>query len=99
MGVTEKARNTDLQTSWDAAARADLPGSQQVVLDVLERIGETTQDGIWQYQATFDVAPRAYSPSRIRTAVCELVRAGRVQDTGRKYTNPWGRHETIWRLT
>lgn len=99
MSVTTKARNTDPATSWEAAAKADLAGSQASVLEVLHRCGPLSHSAIWwnQLDESSVVFGIWYSESRIRTATRELVDKGLVVADGTRL-NGRGRHETVWRL-
>jgi len=104
MSTPTKARNTDLETSWEAAAKADLPGSQAVVLSILREFGPLSHSDLyWKHTFSRMLTPLGegdgygYSESRLRTAAHELVDKGLVVADGTKL-NGRGRHETIWKL-
>lgn len=96
-GASPRSRSTDPITSVDAGRAVDLPGSQAMVLEVLQDLGPCTdfelEDNLKDY----------YSPQRVRTARSELVTQGHVEDTGSLRISQRGRrrkhHAKVWRLT
>lgn len=70
---TARARRTDPQTSHDAAATVKVEDSHKLVLEALQRASEPLTS--WQ------VAERiaGISDSRVRGALSELCRVGRVR--------------------
>ena len=87
------ARTDDPHTSHAAAALVNRPESQRVVLDWLTTQGPSTDE--WLAYAVY-VNNCTISPSRLRTARCELQRAGLVRDTGRVATLRSGRSGVVW---
>ena len=68
--------------------------SQTDVLRLMQEIGDCTQ-------RTLECHPRLnskYSPSRIRSAVSELSRQGKVWDTGSRVRLASGRRAIVWRV-
>lgn len=94
-GATPRSRSTDPITSVDAGRAADLPGSQAMVLELLEDLGACTdyelEDNLKDY----------YSPQRVRTARSELVEQGLVEYTGTTRISQRGRQRKhrarVWR--
>lgn len=69
---TARARRTDPQTSHDAAATVR-PGSERLVLEALQRASEPLTS--WQVAERIE----GISDSRVRGALSELCRVGRVR--------------------
>lgn len=87
------ARRTDPSTSWDAARSISPEGlraSQQQVLQILQRHGPLTDEGIYRY------VNGEQSVSGARTRRSELVEAGLVRDSGRWSTTAAGRKAIVW---
>lgn len=92
-----RARTTDPKTSHDAAASvADVTKTQEFILKALVR-PRTDTELVEAYLKTKG-APLA-SESGIRSRRAELVKAGRVVDSGRKVILPSGRRSIIWERT
>lgn len=95
-GGLPRSRTSDPVTSVDAGRSVDLPGSQAMVLELLEGYGPSTdfelECGLMDY----------YSPQRVRTARAELVIAGLVEATGHTRLSGRGRrrkhHAQVWRV-
>jgi hypothetical protein len=89
-----KARNTDPQTSHDAAESVkQVTTTQQYVLRALRR-PRNDAELIEAYRA-YKTAPRA-SESGIRSRRAELVDAGLVRDSGRRVKTLSGRNSIVW---
>ena len=88
--MTALARRSDPSTSHAAAALVNRPESQRVVLDLLTVRGPMTDERLSHINMS------TISPSRLRTARCELQRAGLVRDTGRVATLRSGRSGAVW---
>ena len=89
--MTALARTSDPSTSHAAAALVNRPESQRLVLDLLTVYGPSTDERLAAYMNSCTI-----SPSRLRTARCELQRAGLVRDTGRVATLRSGRSGVVW---
>jgi hypothetical protein len=86
------ARNTDPQTSWDAARSVtEIRPRQQAILDHLADHGPQTDEEI----ALFYKGVRQ-SPSGLRTRRCELVEMGLVVDSGDRRRMASGRMAIVW---
>ena len=94
--MTALARRSDPSTSHAAAALVNRPESQRVVLDLLTVRGPMTDEEL--ANTTYAIRTMI-SPSRLRTARCELQRAGLVRDTGRVATLRSGRSGVVWAVT
>lgn len=89
------ARQTDPETSHAAAASVRNPGlDRERVFRVLDQEGPMTDEEILARCHTF-YAP-TISPSGARTRRAELVKEGRVVDTGAKKRLSTGRMAIIW---
>ena len=91
--MTALARRSDPQTSHAAAALVNRPESHRVVFYLLTACGPSTDEWIARTAYTLMIT---ISPSRLRTARCELQRAGLVRDTGRVATLRSGRSGVVW---
>lgn len=80
-------------STCQAAALVNRPESQRLVLDLLTAYGPSTDE--WLARAAYTLMS-TISPSRLRTARCELQRAGLVRDTGRVATLRSGRSGVVW---
>lgn len=94
-----RSRKSDPDTSREAAkAVTDKGGtlkpSQIDVLHILKQYRTATQKTL---ENTEDLQ-RNYSPSRIRSAVSELVRMGIVVDSGQRERLESGRKAIVWRM-
>jgi len=97
------ARNTDPDTSHEAAASLDdLTARRRAVLHVLQRFGPSTDALlVATYETEIErgaLLPRQ-SSSGIRTRRHELVDAGLVVDTGTRWRLSSGRNAIVWRAT
>jgi hypothetical protein len=89
-----RARNTDPQTSHDAAASVDdVTLTQAFVLRALKR--PRTDPQLIEAYRKLKHAPRA-SESGIRTRRAELVDRGLVVDSGLRSVTPFGRKAIVW---
>lgn len=91
-GVAARSRSTDPVTSVDAGRAADLCGSQAEALDCLRMFPES---GLTQGELERVLWRR--SPSRIRSAVSELVEMGLVEWTGETRPTRYGRQARVYR--
>ena len=89
-GVMPRSRKSDPVTSVDAGRAADLSGSQAAVIDLMR--GPYT----WT-QAELERGIDQWSPSRIRSAVSELVELGLVEWTGEMRMTRYGRKARVYR--
>lgn len=89
--MTALARTTDPATSHAAAATVNRPRSHRIVLTTLRLTPMTDDDLVW-------LCRDSLSPSRARTARCELVRDGLVRDTGRTERLRSGKHAIVWEV-
>ena len=89
-GLMPRSRKSDPVTSVDAGRAADLSGSQAAVLDFMRSGGAWTQGDL-------EIAFQEWSPSRIRSAVSELVEAGLVEWTGDTRPTRYGRKARVYR--
>ena len=105
LGMIGLARTTDPSTSHEAAARADLNGSEAEVLEILRRGTPLTDQSIFFVHqdnlkrargALFPRKVRSYSESRLRTARKELQRRGLVEWTGETRKLSSGRSSRVW---
>lgn len=90
-GSAPRSRSTDPVTSVDAGRAANLHRSQAAVLEAFDLMGELTQP---ELEALLDTA---WSPSRIRSAVSELVELGLVEATGETRPTRYGRQAQVYR--
>lgn len=87
------ARRSDPVTSHMAASAVNVGLSQMLVLSVLKKIGEGTDEQIYEAITLFG---NAISPSGSRTRRKELVAAGLIKDSGRVGVTKSGRKTIIW---
>lgn len=98
------ARTTDPETSQAAAASIsehNLRTSQNAVLAILTYVGPVTDEELVGY---YDDLAATYGPehlklqthSGIRSRRAELVRLGRVRDTGQRRRLATGRQAIVW---
>lgn len=99
-----RARRSDPQTSHAAAASLDadtLRDSQRAVLEVLRRIGPSTDERLVSryegYARTGEIKPQ--SPSGIRSRRNELAERDFVRDTGTRTALRSGRNAVVWEVT
>lgn len=93
------ARNTDPDTSWEAARsipRERIRRSQQAILTILQWRGPSTDEGIWDRLARKDLDAPRMSPSGARTRRSELVAMGKVRDSGKRERLQSGRQAIVW---
>lgn len=94
-GGQAKARSTDPQTSWEAAASVgNLREEQAKVWFVLRRWGPLIHERLIERCRALGFT---MSESGIRTRCSELVNAGLVEDSGEKGQTHRGRRSTKWR--
>jgi hypothetical protein len=98
-----RARNTDPQTSHEAAASVrNLTETQAVILDLFEFKTSLMTDnkliGWYQWAVANLDAPEA-SESGIRSRRAELVRAGELEDSGNREKLKSGRYAIVWTKT
>ena len=94
------ARNTDPQTSHDAAASVtNVTETKRAILNLLQNAitDDELIDRFYEYMDSGLV--RHASPSGIRSRRKELVDAGLVYDTGLRGKTPSGRSSIIWLIT
>lgn len=95
--MTAKARNTDPQTSHDAAKSVkDITLTKHYILKCLVRA--RTDVELVEAYGNLKNAPRA-SESGIRSRRAELVREGYVSATGLEVKLPSGRFAKVWQVT
>jgi len=91
-----RARNTDPQTSHDAAESVkNVTATQAAVLKILNR--PRTDPQLIEAYRKLKKVPLA-SESGIRSRRAELVDKGLVEDTGKRATTSFGRQATVWGL-
>lgn len=91
-GLSPRSRSTDPTTSVDAGRAADLKGSQAAVLAIV-RLGKR---GWAQFEIEKNLPE--FSPSRVRSAVSELVERGLVVAVEGKFREtPYGRTAQVYR--
>lgn len=93
-GVLPRSRKSDPVTSVDAGRAAKLCDSQAAVLAVMRGFG--VEFG-WTQCELEDRLRFDWSPSRIRSAVSELVEAGLVEATGETRPTRYGRQARVYR--
>ena len=93
--MTAIARNTDPETSHEAAATVRVRTSQLAVYALLCH-GPATDE---QLAERADQMGVVMSPSGLRSRRCELVRMGWVCDTGRREITASGRRSIVWEIT
>lgn len=90
-GLSPRSRSTDPVTSVDAGRGADLNRSQAAVLEAFEFMGAMTQTDVEV------MLQGSWSPSRLRSAVSELVELGSVEWTGETRPTRFGRQARVYR--
>lgn len=96
------ARLTDPATSHEAAASVkDITATQNAILKLLSGMPMSDEDLIFYYQQQVRMGADSYdfpraSESGIRSRRAELVRLGRVVDTGERNITQSGRKAIIW---
>lgn len=96
------ARLTDPQTSHEAAASVkDITATQNAILKLLRMMPMADEDLIHYYRQQVSMGADSYdfpraSESGIRSRRAELVRLGRVVDTGERNITQSGRKAIIW---
>lgn len=92
-----KARKTDPKTSHDAAESVkNITATKAHILKVL-RTAKCDEQLVVMFRANAPVDLRMTSESGIRSRRAELVREGRVVDTGERITLRSGRRAIIWK--
>jgi hypothetical protein len=86
-----RARTTDPQTSHDAAAKVSVADSHRLVLDYLrsQRVARTSFDAA-------DALAGSCSPSRVRGALKELERLGKVRRYSGAGVSNYGNKCDLW---
>lgn len=90
-GVAARSRSTDPVTSVDAGRAAKLHESQMAVHQRLLNLDFGATQGELEGHLP------AWSPSRIRSAVSELVELGLVEFTGETRPTRYGRQARVYR--
>lgn len=91
-GAMPRSRSKDPVTSLEAGRTADLKGSQAAVMQII-RLGKR---GWTQFELEKNLPE--FSPSRVRSAVSELVALGRVEAVeGKLRETPFGRQAQVYR--
>ena len=89
------ARNTDPETSWEAAMSVQgIRENQARIWSILMRSGSMTDQRIYR-EFTFN--EYSISTSGCRTRRKELVDLGLVENSGKQALLPSGRHSILWR--
>lgn len=99
MTTTPRARNTDPQTSHDAAERVrNVNAVQSTILMILWHRGPLTDPQIaeYYYERVADGTAPPHSESGLRTRRKELVDMGKVVPTGGKVQLDSGRYANLW---
>lgn len=78
MDAYKRARRTDPATSRAAAGMVDLVGSQAAVVAYMRQAGTVTREDVEDALTRVTPPGRSWSPSRVRTAIRELMDAGRI---------------------
>lgn len=89
------ARHSDPITSHLAASVVNVGLSQMLVLEVLTKIGEGTDEQIYEAATLFG---QTISPSGSRTRRKELTDAGYIKNSGRLGVTKAGRKTIIWEV-
>lgn len=96
------ARLTDPETSHEAAESVkDITATQAAILKLLQAMPMADEDLIFYYKQQISMGadardfPRA-SESGIRSRRAELVKAGKVIDTGERDLTSSGRRAIVW---
>jgi hypothetical protein len=95
------ARNTDPQTSHDAAASVRVTAGQREVLEIFELLHRATDENVARKHEARCLLGTAYaslSPSGLRTRRSELVRLGKIRDSGVRWTMASGRKAVVWEV-
>ena len=91
-----KARKTDTETSHDAADSVkNITETKKHILKLL-RTPKCDEQLVVMFRANGPVDLRMTSESGIRSRRAELVREGRVADTGKRIKLASGRHAIVW---
>ena len=95
-----RARATDPGTSHDAARSVSgLREKQQAVLNCFKDFGPMTHEElVYRYTHVAAGLPKQ-SQSGLRTRVSELVKLGKIADSGSRCRLSTGRFGTIWQVT
>ena len=92
-----KARKSDPKTSHDAADSVNnITATKKHILKVL-RTPKCDEQLVVMFRANGPVDLRMTSESGIRSRRAELVREGRVVDTGKRIKLASGRHAIVWK--
>lgn len=98
----EKARTTDPETSFEAAASVTkVRASQEAILGILRDHGPLTDEQIalvYENRVKQGADVPRQSPSGLRTRRDELVKQGKVRDSEERGTTASGRRTIIWEL-
>lgn len=97
--IQPRARATDPDTSREAAdSITDITARQNAILQVMHNAGAPLTDPQLAalYDETGGLPPQ--SESGLRTRRSELVRLGRVRDSGGRMPLPSNRHAIVWEL-
>lgn len=89
------ARNSDPETSHAAAASLSakkIRESQRLIYDALRHYGPMTDEDMYLRHSHW----WTMSPSGARTRRSELVKMGKVRDSGRRETLASGRKSIVW---
>jgi hypothetical protein len=92
---TAHARHSDPPTSHMAASAVNVGLSQMLVLSIMQRLGEATDEQILEAATLFK---QTITPSGARTRRSELVKAGFLKDSGRKGVTKSGNKTIVWEL-
>lgn len=90
------ARHSDPPTSHLAASAVNVGLSQMLVLSALTKIGEATDEQLFEAITLFG---NTISQSGARTRRKELTDAGYVRDSGRTALTKAGRKTIIWEVS
>jgi hypothetical protein len=89
-----RSRQTDPETSHDAAASVrNRTETQEGILNALYEWGKMTDQELVDWYE----GPKA-SPSGLRTRRAELVKMGKVRDSGQRVVLPSGRRAIVWEI-
>jgi len=93
-----KARNTDPQTSHDAADSVrDISKTQQAILDVLINVPMCDERLVSYWEFWQEDFPKA-TPQSIRSRRAELVKMGLVEYAGYDERMTTGRYGRVWKV-
>lgn len=92
------ARLTDPETSWEAAKSVgNLASTRAAIIDILTRTPMTDLQLVREFgKAVLAGLVEPASESGIRSRRAELVKLGRVIDTGQREVLPSGRKAIVW---